>query len=59
MVHYIPSSEGPGTVHLNGSLEQEGPDQPVGSEQGELVVGSRGKLIVGIIVITGGGRKRK
>ena len=33
-----PGSEAPGTVHLHRGLEEDSPDQPVGSEQGELVV---------------------
>ena len=33
-----PGSEAPGTVHLDGGLEEDSPDQPVGSEEGELVL---------------------
>ena len=29
----VPGSEGPGTIHLDGCLEEEGPDEPVSSEQ--------------------------
>ena len=50
----VPGSEGPGTVHLDGSLEEEGPDQPVCSEQAELVVRSGGKLNIILLLSTGG-----
>ena len=33
-----PGGEAPGAVHLDGSLEEDGPDKPVGSEEGELVL---------------------
>ena len=33
-----PGSETPGTVHLDGGLEEDSPDQPVGSEEGKLVL---------------------
>ena len=33
-----PGREAPGTVHLHRGLEEDSPDQPVGSEEGELVV---------------------
>ena len=40
----LPGRECPGTVHLDGGLEEEGPHQPVRPEQGELVVRGRGEL---------------
>ena len=43
---YLPGSEGSGAVHLDRRLEEERPDQPVGAEQGELVVRGRGPLHV-------------
>ena len=41
-----PGSEGPGAVHRHGRLEEERPHQPVGPEEGELVVRGRGPLHV-------------
>lgn len=43
---YLPGRECSRAVHLDGSLEQERPDQPVGAEQRELVVGGGGPLHV-------------
>ena len=35
---HLPGGEAPGTVHLDRGLEEDGPDQPVGPEEGELVL---------------------
>ena len=43
---YLPCRERSWTIHLHGSLEEECPDQPIGAEQRELVVGGGGPLHV-------------
>ena len=39
-----PRREGPGAVHVDRGLEEEGPHHPVGAEQGKLVVGAGARL---------------
>ena len=48
-----PGREAPGTVHLHRGLEEDSPDQPVGSEEGELVVLVAGRDGLGREVLVG------
>ena len=45
-----PGGESPGTVHLDGGLEEDCPDQPVGPEEGELVLLVTARHLLSVLV---------
>ena len=45
-----PGGEAPGTVHLDGGLEEDCPDQPVGPEEGELVLLVTARHLLSVLV---------